>query len=43
MKEYNDFKTLLKDMENDVKIVNGLIDYNYKTYYIKRKINNNWE
>lgn len=42
-KKYESFKELLKDLENDIKIVNGLIIENFKKYKIDRKINGNWE
>ena len=43
IKKYESFRELLKDLENDVKIVNGLIVENFKKYKIDRKINGNWE
>ena len=42
-KKYESFKELLKDLENDIKIVNGLIIENFKKYKIDRKINGNWQ
>ena len=43
IKKYESFRELLQDLENDIKIVNGLIVENFKKYIIERKINNNWE
>lgn len=43
IKKYESFRELLKDLENDIKIVNGLILGNLKKYKIDRKINGNWE
>ena len=43
MENYQDFKTLLQDLENNVKIVNGLILSNDKKYSIERKINGAWQ
>lgn len=43
MKNYQDFTTLLQDLENNVKNVNGLILSNDKKYSIERKINGVWE
>jgi len=43
IKKYESFRELLQDLENDIKIVNGLILGNLKKYKIDRKINGNWE
>ena len=43
IKKYESFRELLQDLENDIKIVNGLIVENFKKYIIERKINGNWE
>ena len=43
IKKYESFRKLLQDLENDIKIVNGLIVENLKKYKIDRKINGNWE
>ena len=43
IKKYESFRELLQDLENDIKIVNGLIVENLKKYKIDRKINGNWE
>jgi|TARA_R110001592_G_C12645991_1_gene700758 hypothetical protein len=43
IKKYESFRELLQDLENDIKIVNGLIIENLKKYKIDRKINGNWE
>ena len=43
MTTYQDFKTLLQDLESNVKIVNGLILSNDKKYSIERKVNGKWE
>jgi|5_EtaG_2_1085323.scaffolds.fasta_scaffold17244_1 hypothetical protein len=36
MKTYKNFETLLNDMKNDMKIENGLIDYNFKSYHFEK-------
>jgi len=41
--KYENFKTLLKDLEDDIKIVDGLIVENFKKYSISRKVNSIWE
>ena len=43
METYQDFGTLLQDLENNVKIENGLILENTKKYSIDRKVNNKFE
>ena len=43
MSTYQDFGTLLKDLENNIKIVDGLILENTKKYSIDRKVNGKWE
>jgi len=43
IKKYESFRELLQDLENDIKIVNGLIVENFRKYKIDRKINGNWE
>jgi len=43
MTTYQDFGTLLKDLENNIKIVDGLILENTKKYSIDRKINGKFE
>ena len=43
MTTYQDFGTLLQDLESNVKIVDGLILSNDKKYSIERKVNGKWE
>jgi len=43
MTTYQNFGTLLQDLENNVKIVDGLILSNDKKYSIERKVNGKWE
>lgn len=43
MTTYQDFATLLQNLENNVKIVNGLILSNDKKHSIERKVNGKWE
>jgi len=43
MTTYQNFGTLLQDLENNVKIVDGLILSNDKKYSIQRKVNGKWE
>ena len=43
MNTYENFGTLLQDLENNVEIVNGLILENTKKYSIDRKVNGKWE
>lgn len=43
MTTYQDFGTLLQDLENNVKIENGLILENTKKYSIDRKVNGKFE
>jgi len=43
MKNYQDFRTLLNDMEKDFTIANGFVLPNDKKYSIERKINGVWE
>lgn len=43
MKNYKDFQTLLNDLENDIKIIDGIIQENDKKYVVSRKVNGAWE
>ena len=43
MKNYENFKTLLQDLKNNIKIVDGLILENAEKYIISRKVNGIWE
>ncbi len=43
MTTYQDFRTLLQDLENNVKIENGLILENTKKYSISRSVNGKFE
>ena len=43
MTNYNNFQTLLQDLKEDVKIVDGIIQNNDKQYVISRKVNGVWE
>ena len=43
MTTYQDFGTLLQNLENNIKIENGLILSNDKKYSIERKVNGKWE
>ena len=38
IKKYESFRELLQDLENDIKIVNGLIVENYKNISLKEKL-----
>lgn len=40
---YNDFRTLLTELKNEIKIVDGLIIENLKKYQITRRVNGEWE
>jgi hypothetical protein len=43
MTNYKNFQTLLQDLKEDVKIVDGIIQNNDKQYVISRKVNGVWE
>ena len=40
---YQDFRTLLQDLRNEIVIEDGLILENTKIYSISRKVNGKWE
>ena len=43
MTTYQDFGTLLQNLENNIKIENGLLLSNYIKYSLERKVNGKWE
>jgi len=43
MTTYEDFRTLLQDLENDIKIENDSIIENTKKYSISRRVNGKFE
>ena len=49
MNPYKNFQTLLQDLQNDLKIINGLVPDTFvfspsdKKYTIQRRVNEKWE